>query len=550
MSRKDTRLQDEVDYLTNAYEDSTSRRDELEHELQNVKHSLSECRKDYAKLYGESRFVNELIQDYMLQEGSSRQRNAQLSKKVIHLGSQVRNKNKTLKEIRAQLKESVGKARFYEREALACRHNWADFEVEQSRRNLLNENDALKTNLVSALGMLRDSDDAFRDLSHRAALYCSAAKDGFDALHHTPPHRPTAADDTSLAAELANHQMFDAPDSIEIVMPDSYDQEPDQDTPMPELIYSPALLPGPEPSDQDLSAHPSLIAAEWVKLFLRGPSPLQPPSDDDDKLVPDAPRKIARIETASDVSLQTHGQQEEVRESFRDLGTVCRLCGRLLNENTASCKCQGHDELVLNTNGHQAIKEGLALDTLEAEALRQVRMKRQWQDDDDDNKLTRPADEQIQRQIEQLQGQKAAKVPTTFKKGRKIAPIKIKHPSFPGSSSSSSSSGPSNQQLPHIVECGPLQSISTFRHVIDHTRSLRVPAWLAIVLTGTLILFLSLCSWARTTLETRQWMQANEVPVHVMTALRDRRVVSEFEPFQALDEFVREWLEIDRMALG
>lgn len=92
--------------------------------------------------------------------------------------------------------------------------------------------------------------------------------------------------------------------------------------------------------------------------------------------------------------------------------------------------------------------------------------------------------------------------------------------------------------------------VHTFRRVVQKTERNRLPGlWPLLVLVGIALVLLYLLYFIKSAVETRKWMEANEVPPNVMAALQ-RRHVSEVRWVQALDYRIGQLLDIDRVALG
>lgn len=240
--------------------------------------------------------------------------------------------------------------------------------------------------------------------------------------------------------------------------------------------------------------------------------------------------------------------------SVAELGNICKSCGR----PDISCECSdiGPLPLLLNTNGPLAIKNGLPWDSPEAEALRQLRLKHRREYDEEKNKLIRPTDDQIERQKalfeesrkkELAENQKKA-LEELRKKNGLFQSTQLLPPTIVNSHSPEEEQSVPLGPLTHFVECGvPLRTISTFRPSSPH--GTRLFSWIPHIVFTVVLLF-CFYRWAMSVRETRQWMQANEVPVHVMTAIRERWILADLAPIHELDSFIVEWLGIDRIAWG
>lgn len=456
----------------------------------------------------------------------------------------IRKQNEQLREIRPQAKSNEVKVKIYQDKEDDCLNNWQNFEVEQSRRNLMEENRQLKDELAMGINTIREMDSSYArimgTISKHGMLGAgefdyapSAAKGSIMDLTWNGSGRTLASEcdevemreDTTEPADtvMENSQPRIGPD---IVIPSG---ESELDIPLSELCMSIA--------ESDLDIPISLLSLHsqdaWKKLILRRDSSYKQWRSYN--TAPESPRKLARIEGTSDTSLKTGQSGDQTlplsvrdikvqREPYHDPNTD--LTGR--QKDKAS-----HRGLKRQYEDNQPTYED-----------KQPIFHFQPQIQREENSLKHQATE------EEEQSSRFLSLP--FRRFTRPTD-QVVIPTQPDSGSAPNPDPPPEKY--EYIDHGPPQpSIHPFRRYSlqppPDRGDLRLSIWCAAGLAVVLFIFFYIYAFIQSALETRRWIKANEVPPHVMDVLRNRRGIANSDTFQMLDYYIGEWLEIDRVALG
>lgn len=522
-------------------------------EIQELKRSYQETLRKYQKNEAYIRRAEEEYERLDKEGATGKRRMNALLHQEKKLQKLINDRDKQVRDLRQKCRSLIDKIRWLEQDRNACRMGWATFEVEESGRNLRDENRMLKTKLVSALEMMRQTEAAFTKLSNEAAVHHALSQAaGLSTDGEPQPQQP-------VSAEL---EMIDLPreaTSTEITMLDAADTEPDKlqlylerimrpeddcvddaasdldasitahsaragamgspRLPMPKMSMPRYLQGGkqsaPAPEPMDVHADPALIQSEWIRMIMK--------EHERNGTTPPSWEELSGLQVA-----------EPSRKRAK--------CGSMDPEDLCLPAPIGQLDLC-NSCGRAGLPPGANYSTTLSPTSYQSPLKRSRMETLQPVKLTRPTKNNVKRQNEKVK-LKLDRIPNP-------KPIQCDH--------SSESSHSTVRPLSPIITTGDFppmprleddcRLLQTFRNVVQKTQRKHPQGWWPVVLGS--VALLTLYSWyiVKSILETSRWMRANDVPANVLMALQEKRL-TEIQWVQTLDYRMAQWLDIDRVALG
>lgn len=513
-----------ADQLADMADIDDRRRQELEEykrEVRQLKRSHSDAVKK-KQIAEEHIHRAEMAHKRLEDEGATdRKRLSSLRLEEKRLKKQVKEGEREIEKFQQKLANAMSRVAWLERDRRLCQKSWEHFEVEESRHNLVDENLMLKAYVSSAFELINNTEEVFKMMNGQLPIYQGAVD---VEMIDMPPEAvsveipmPDAPEDRlesdierilqSLDHGLSGGTGFELGGPT--IFARSISSSPTSPTlPVPKfsnlgyLYQDNYSLSGPEP--MDMTSDPALVQLEWAKMLKD--------SQLDETIFhfQEPPRKRPRWDEIDDSS--DSDVQSEVSDLF---GSV---------PDYESCTFSGRCD---NSEEHRELAERLET------GMNFSGSKRPHGEVSPKIKLHRPK----QQLVDQQQRKMGPMPPSKQRVELSYPPVSSDLPTF---------ATPATPQASGEVH----KMVHTFRRVVQKTERNRLPGlWPLLVLVGIALVLLYLLYFIKSAVETRKWMEANEVPPNVMAALQ-RRHVSEVRWVQALDYRIGQLLDIDRVALG